>query len=217
MTRDVLLVRSHDDAGRVAGPVEVGDRERVDDLALIFVFVLAGGDVRVEPDHVALRVHRADLGRVLHQHREAGDGSAVAVPCIHVAVLARGDDVEAVAGGGVEFCEHRRGHEAALGALTGAEALGLPRRVAGQRRARVVGVGFLVEDEFPGGVPCVHVALHVVGHDLFAPVAEQIPGDPPRYMHRRTPQLADLLDQFMERRATVSSLAAGPGQASRHG
>src|SRR5437764_6018334 len=36
-------------------------------------------------------------------------------------------------------------------------------------------------------------------------VAEQIPGDPPRYMHRRTPQLADLLDQFLERRATVSS------------
>src|ERR1051326_411021 len=35
-------------------------------------------------------------------------------------------------------------------------------------------------------------------------VADQIPGDPPRYMHRRTPQLADLLDQFMERRATVS-------------
>src|SRR2546425_3765184 len=41
-------------------------------------------------------------------------------------------------------------------------------------------------------------------------VAEQIPGDPPRYMHRRTPQLADLLDQFMERRATVSSEDQSP-------
>jgi DNA-binding NtrC family response regulator len=41
-------------------------------------------------------------------------------------------------------------------------------------------------------------------------VAEQIPGDPPRYMHRRTPQLADLLDQFMERRALVSSEDQSP-------
>jgi transcriptional regulator with PAS, ATPase and Fis domain len=41
-------------------------------------------------------------------------------------------------------------------------------------------------------------------------VAEQIPGDPPRYLHRRTPQLADLLDQFMERRATVSSEDQSP-------
>src|SRR3989442_9483733 len=41
-------------------------------------------------------------------------------------------------------------------------------------------------------------------------VAEQIPGDPPRYMHRRTPQLSDLLDQFMERRATVSSEDQSP-------
>ncbi len=41
-------------------------------------------------------------------------------------------------------------------------------------------------------------------------VAEQIPGDPPRYMHRRTPQLAELIDQFMERRATVSSEDQSP-------
>src|SRR5690242_1882595 len=41
-------------------------------------------------------------------------------------------------------------------------------------------------------------------------VAEPIPGDPPRFMHRRTPQLADLLDQFMERRATVSSEDQSP-------
>ena len=41
-------------------------------------------------------------------------------------------------------------------------------------------------------------------------VAEQIPGDPPRYMHKRTPPLADLLDQFMERRATVSSEDQSP-------
>ena len=41
-------------------------------------------------------------------------------------------------------------------------------------------------------------------------VSEQIPGDPPRYMYRKTPQLADLLDQFMERRATVSSEDQSP-------
>ncbi len=41
-------------------------------------------------------------------------------------------------------------------------------------------------------------------------VAETIPGDVPRYMHRRPPQLADLLDQFMERRATVSSEDQSP-------
>src|ERR1051326_3133476 len=41
-------------------------------------------------------------------------------------------------------------------------------------------------------------------------VAEQIPGDPPRYMHRRTPQLAELIDQFMERRATGSSEDKSP-------
>src|SRR3954465_4659789 len=40
--------------------------------------------------------------------------------------------------------------------------------------------------------------------------AEQIPGDPPRYMARRTPALADLLDQFMEVRATVSSEDQSP-------
>jgi transcriptional regulator with PAS, ATPase and Fis domain len=41
-------------------------------------------------------------------------------------------------------------------------------------------------------------------------VAEPIPGDPPRFLHRRPPQLADLLDQFMERRATVSSEDQSP-------
>src|SRR5712671_2508591 len=40
--------------------------------------------------------------------------------------------------------------------------------------------------------------------------AEQIPGDPPRYMARRTPALADLLDRFMEVRATVSSEDQSP-------
>ena len=40
--------------------------------------------------------------------------------------------------------------------------------------------------------------------------AEQIPGDPPRYMARRTPALADLLDGFMEVRATVSSEDQSP-------
>src|SRR6476620_3515912 len=41
-------------------------------------------------------------------------------------------------------------------------------------------------------------------------VAAPIPGDPPRFLHRRPPQLADLLDQFMERRATVSSEDQSP-------
>jgi transcriptional regulator with PAS, ATPase and Fis domain len=41
-------------------------------------------------------------------------------------------------------------------------------------------------------------------------VAEQIPGDPARYMTKRVPALADLLDQFMERRATVSSEDQSP-------
>ena len=41
-------------------------------------------------------------------------------------------------------------------------------------------------------------------------VAEQIPGDPPRYMSRRSPQLADVLDHFMEVRATVSSEDQSP-------
>src|SRR5213592_626475 len=41
-------------------------------------------------------------------------------------------------------------------------------------------------------------------------VAEPIPGDPPRFLHRRPPQLADMLDQFMERRATVSSEDQSP-------
>src|SRR3989442_1603560 len=41
-------------------------------------------------------------------------------------------------------------------------------------------------------------------------VVEQIPGDPPRYLQRRTQQLAELLDQFMERRATVSSEDQSP-------
>ena len=40
--------------------------------------------------------------------------------------------------------------------------------------------------------------------------AEQIPGDPPRYIARRTPALADLLDHFMEVRATVSSEDQSP-------
>ena len=40
--------------------------------------------------------------------------------------------------------------------------------------------------------------------------AEQIPGDPPRYMARRTPALAELLDRFMEVRATVSSEDQSP-------
>jgi DNA-binding NtrC family response regulator len=40
--------------------------------------------------------------------------------------------------------------------------------------------------------------------------AEPIPGDPQRYMAKRTPALADLLDQFLERRATVSSEDQSP-------
>jgi DNA-binding NtrC family response regulator len=41
-------------------------------------------------------------------------------------------------------------------------------------------------------------------------VAEQIPGDPPRYVARRTTALADLLDQFLEKRAFVSSEDQSP-------
>src|SRR5947209_20114310 len=36
-------------------------------------------------------------------------------------------------------------------------------------------------------------------------VAEQVPGDPPRYLAKRTTALVDLLDQFLEKRASVSS------------
>jgi DNA-binding NtrC family response regulator len=41
-------------------------------------------------------------------------------------------------------------------------------------------------------------------------VAEQIPGDPPRYVARRTTALAELLDQFLEKRAFVSSEDQSP-------
>ena len=96
------------------------------------------------------------------------------MPRVHVAILARHHDVQPVARGGAEFGEHRRGHEADLRALARARALGLPGGVARERRAREVGVRCLVEHEFSGGVPGVDVPLHVVGHDLFAPIAEQV-------------------------------------------
>jgi transcriptional regulator with PAS, ATPase and Fis domain len=41
-------------------------------------------------------------------------------------------------------------------------------------------------------------------------VAEQIPGDPPRYSAKRTAAMVDLLDQFMEKRASVSSEDQSP-------
>ena len=41
-------------------------------------------------------------------------------------------------------------------------------------------------------------------------VVEQIAGEPPRYMAKRTPALADLLDHFLEVRATVSSEDQSP-------
>src|SRR6202140_1290868 len=41
-------------------------------------------------------------------------------------------------------------------------------------------------------------------------VAEPIAGEPPRYMAKRTPALADLLDQFLERRAAISSEDQSP-------
>jgi DNA-binding NtrC family response regulator len=41
-------------------------------------------------------------------------------------------------------------------------------------------------------------------------VAEQIPGDPTRYNARRTTALAELLDQFLEKRASVSSEDQSP-------
>src|SRR5258708_14723129 len=36
-------------------------------------------------------------------------------------------------------------------------------------------------------------------------VAEQVPSDPPRYLAKRTTALVDLLTQFLEKRASVSS------------
>src|SRR6476620_3455637 len=41
-------------------------------------------------------------------------------------------------------------------------------------------------------------------------VAEMTPGDPPRYGAKRTAAFADFLDQFLERRATVSSEDQSP-------
>src|SRR6516164_2253721 len=41
-------------------------------------------------------------------------------------------------------------------------------------------------------------------------VAEMVPGDPPRYGAKRTPAFAEYLDQFLERRATVSSEDQSP-------
>src|SRR5499427_2229036 len=41
-------------------------------------------------------------------------------------------------------------------------------------------------------------------------VAEPLPGNPPRYMAKRPAALMDLLDQFLERRATISSEDQSP-------
>ena len=41
-------------------------------------------------------------------------------------------------------------------------------------------------------------------------VAEQIPGDPPRYCAKRTTAVGDLLNQFLEKRASVSSEDQSP-------
>src|SRR5258708_3906097 len=41
-------------------------------------------------------------------------------------------------------------------------------------------------------------------------VAEPVPGEPQRFIAKRTPAFADLLDQFLERRATVSSEDQSP-------
>src|SRR5438093_11991228 len=41
-------------------------------------------------------------------------------------------------------------------------------------------------------------------------VAEQIPGDPPRYTAKRTSAHGELLDQFLEKRAAVSSEDQSP-------
>src|SRR3954465_151223 len=41
-------------------------------------------------------------------------------------------------------------------------------------------------------------------------VAEVVPGDPPKYGAKRTPAFAEYLDQFLERRATVSSEDQSP-------
>ena len=173
MARDVHLVGADDDRRRLAGPVEVGDRGRVDDLALIFVFVIARGHVGVERRLVARRVDGGDLFGVLDEHREALDGFAVGVPRVHVAILAGGNDVEARSLFGFEVCEHGRGREADLGALARAASLGLPRGVARRRRARVVRVRRPVEDEL-AFVPRVDVPLPVVGDDVHFAIARQV-------------------------------------------
>ena len=100
-----------------------------------------------------------------------------------MAVLAGGDDVQPVRLFRFQVGEHRRGDEAALGALAHAVALRLPGGVARQRRAGVGGVGGLVEDQFALGVPRVHVALHVVGDDVQFAVAGQV-ADRRRLDHR---------------------------------
>src|SRR5436190_4001065 len=41
-------------------------------------------------------------------------------------------------------------------------------------------------------------------------VAEPVPGEPQRFIAKRTPAFADYLDQFLERRATVSSEDQSP-------
>jgi DNA-binding NtrC family response regulator len=41
-------------------------------------------------------------------------------------------------------------------------------------------------------------------------VAEQVPGDPPQYLAKRTTALVELLDQFLEKRASVSSEDQSP-------
>ncbi len=180
---EVLLVRADDDARRFARAVELRHGRRVDDLALVFVFVLVRRHVAVERRLVARRVDRGELVRVLDEHGEAFDRFATGMPCVHVAVLARRDDVEPFAFFSFEVGEHRRGHEAALGALAHAGALRLPRRVAGQRRARVGRVRGLVEDPFALRVPGVDVALHVVGDDRQLAVAREV-SDRRRLDHR---------------------------------
>ena len=157
---EVLLVGADDDRRRLVRAVEVGHRRacRRSCPGLRFcrgspgTLELNVGSLLVGSTEATFSGSSTSTGKPL-------TGFAVGVPGVHVAVLAGGDDVEARALFGFEVGQHRRGREAALGALAHARALGLPRGVAGQRRARVVGVGGLVEDQLALRVPRVHVAF----------------------------------------------------------
>ena len=95
-----------------ASPVMSPTAGRVDDRALVELVAAVA-----EGDRVGRRVDRADLALVDDEDREAGDGAAVVVPGVDVAVHAGRDDLQLAAVVAVEVGEHRRAEEAVLGAV----------------------------------------------------------------------------------------------------